>query len=70
MYAFENFTGGTLNHLLYYLNPISCIKDKILYKEGDIADCFYIIINPEGSVELSKMISLEENVKNKDFKDF
>ena len=57
--------------LFNYLKPIYYRRGHILYKEGDIADCMYVIITPEGCVEISERISFEEtNKKDKDFKEF
>jgi len=43
-----------------------------MYKEGDPADCFYIIVNSGGMVELTKRIDLNQMDKgdNKEFKKF
>ena len=54
MDAFERFSAGTLNHILYYLQPIKLTKGNVLYKEGDVADSLYVITNKEGSVVLSR----------------
>jgi hypothetical protein len=52
--VFSLLTRTSLGKMTYYFETKSCIRDSILYKEGDVAEFVYII--KSGEFEATKRI--------------
>jgi len=64
---FETLSTSKLQKLSYYLKTLILKKGQVLYKEGDIANGVYLVVN--GGVKYQKMsefyVPIESKTNNK-----